>query len=271
MKDSKIKIKFYNFKKNYSILLLNMFDLKNKKIVIFGGTGELMGNIAVSLNESGAQCIVIGRKLKDNNLKKKVDNDEIYYIQFDIINDDVKELFETIYKKYDYIDMLINGAGINSSTPFLAINKQEINNIFEINFNFVVKCCQIYIDRTLKLEKKGKILNIGSVSGINPLSRVFIYSASKAALHNFSKNIAREYGGKGINTNILVPGFFPAEQNKKILDKERTNKILEQTPLKRFGKSCELTGMVNLLASDKSSFINGSELVIDGGYCIKKI
>ena len=68
------------------------------------------------------------------------------------------------------------------------------------------------------MNKKGKILNIGSVSGINPLSRVFMYSASKAALHNFSKNIAREYGEFGINTNILVPGFFPAEQNKKILD-----------------------------------------------------
>ena len=248
-----------------------MFDLKNKKIVIFGGTGELMGNIAISLNISGAQCIIIGRKLKENLLKEYVDKGEIDYIHFDILNGDLEDLFETIYNKYQYIDMLINGAGINSSTPFLNISQEEINNIFEINFNFVVKCCQNYIDRTLKINKKGKILNIGSVSGINPLSRVFMYSASKAALHNFSKNIAREYGGFGINTNILVPGFFPAEQNKKILDIERTNKIFAQTPMKRFGTPSELSGMVNLLASENSSFINGSELVIDGGYCINKI
>ena len=248
-----------------------MFNLKNKKIVIFGGTGELMGNIAISLNNSGAQCIIIGRKLKENLLKEYVDKDEIDYIHFDILNGDLEDLFKTIYNKYKYIDMLINGAGINSSTPFLDISQEEIYNIFEINFNFVVKCCQNYVERTLKMNRKGKILNIGSVSGINPLSRVFMYSASKAALHNFSKNIAREYGGFGINTNILVPGFFPAEQNKEILDTERKNKIFEQTPMKRFGDPSELTGIVNLLASDNSSFINGSELIVDGGYCIKKI
>ena len=248
-----------------------MFNLKNKKVLIFGGTGELMGNIAISLNNSGAQCIIIGRRLKENLLKEKVDKGEIDYINFDILNNDLKELFETIFNKYHYIDMIINGAGINSSTPFLDITEEEINNIFEINFNFIVKCCQNYIDKTLKMNKKGKILNIGSVSGINPLSRVFMYSASKAALHNFSKNIAREYGELGINTNILVPGFFPAEQNKKILDLERTNKIFEQTPMKRFGDPSELTGIVNLLASDNSSFINGSELVVDGGYCVTKI
>ena len=152
-----------------------MFNLKNKKIVIFGGTGELMGNIAISLNNSGAKCIIIGRKNKEK-LKAYVDKGEIDYINFDIFNGNLEELFETIFNKYHYIDMLINGAGINSSTPFLDITEEEINNIFEINFNFVVKCCQNYIDRTLKINKKGKILNIGSVSGINPLSRVFMYS-----------------------------------------------------------------------------------------------
>ena len=109
-----------------------MFNLKNKKILIFGGTGELMGNIATSLNNSGAQCIIIGRKLKENLLKDYVDKGEIDYINFDILNDNLKELFETIFNKYHYIDMLINGAGINSSTPFLDISQEEINNIFMI-------------------------------------------------------------------------------------------------------------------------------------------
>ena len=110
---------------------------------------------------SGAQCIIIGRKLKENLLKEYVDKGEIDYIHFDILNGDLEDLFETIYNKYQYIDMLINGAGINSSTPFLNISQEEINNIFEINFKFFVKCCQNYIDRTLKINKKGKILNIG--------------------------------------------------------------------------------------------------------------
>tara|TARA_B100000886_G_C20421280_1_gene491740 strand:- start:1786 stop:2565 length:780 start_codon:yes stop_codon:yes gene_type:complete len=253
----------------YKILYLNMFDLSNKKILIFGGTGELMGTIALGLNKQNAQVIIIGR---DGNKAQKIIKDtNIDFFMFDILNDNLDILFQQIYKKYDNIDFLINGAGVNSATPLLSIQNEEINEIFEINFNFVVKCCQLYIRNTLDLNVKGKILNIGSVSGINPLSKVFMYSASKAALHNFSKNISREYGNRGILTNILVPGFFPAEQNKQILSKKRTEMIFSQTPMNRFGESNELIGMVSLLASDESSFINGSELVIDGGYCVTKI
>ena len=244
-----------------------MFNLNNKNILIFGGTGELMGKIAVSLQESNANVIIVGRTLKEN----MITYDKIKFYKFDINKDNVEELFNRIYQDYDKIDMLINGAGVNSATTFLEISEEEMKNIFEINYIFVVKCCQQYIKRCLKENSKGKILNIGSVSGLNPLSKVFTYSASKSALHNLSKNLAREYGDKNICTNILIPGFFPAEQNKAILSVERTQQIYNMTPMKRFGHPEELTGMVNLLASDASSFINGSELVIDGGYNITKI
>lgn len=246
-----------------------MYDLSDKIILVFGGTGELMGKIAIGLFENKAQVIIVGRD--EEKAKKIIDKTNIDFFKFDILNDNVDILFEQIYKKYCYIDMIINGAGINSATPLLDIQDVEISKIFEINFNFVVKCCQLYIRNTLDLGKKGKILNIGSVSGINPLSKVFMYSASKAALHNFSKNIAREYGNRGILTNILVPGFFPAEQNKQILSKKRTELIFGQTPMNRFGEPNELIGMVLLLASNASSFINGAELIIDGGYCVTKI
>ena len=247
-----------------------MFDLSNKIILIFGGTGELMGNVAIGLAFQYAKVIIIGRSIN----KSKIITDKhpnIEFIQYDILKDDPIILFNNIYYKYKYIHMIINGAGINSATPFLDISINEINNIFNVNYNFVLICCQQYIKNTLEISKPGKILNIGSVSGINPLSRVFTYSSSKAALHNLSKNLAREYGPFNINTNILIPGFFPAEQNKKILSNDRISQILSQTPLNRFGKPSELIGMVSLLASDQGSFINGAELVIDGGYSITKI
>lgn len=246
-----------------------MYDLLNKTILIFGGTGELMGNVAIGLKKNLATVIIIGRDItKAQTIKEVADVD---FFEFDIMNGDLEELFDKIYQKYKYIDMLINGAGINSSSKFLEIKHNEINKIFQINFNFVVYCCQIYIKKTLELNKPGKILNIGSVSGLNPLSKVFMYSASKASLHNFSKNIAREFGDRNILTNILVPWFFPTEQNKKILSSKRTEDILNHTPIKRFGCPTELIGMVILLASDNSSFINGSELVIDGGYSVTRI
>ena len=247
-----------------------MFDLNNKTILIFGGTGELMGNIAIGLSAQGSKVIIIGR---DPDKARSIKNHSklIEFIQYDILKDDPDTLFNSIYTRYTYIDMLINGAGVNSATPFLEIDSKEINHIFEINYNFVALCCQQYIKRTLQLQKQGKILNIGSVSGLNPLSKVFTYSASKAALHNLSKNLAREYADRNINTNILIPGFFPAEQNKKILSEERISNILSQTPMNRFGKPDELIGMVSLLASQQGSFINGAELIIDGGYSITKI
>jgi len=247
-----------------------MFDLTGKKILIFGGTGELMSNIAISLYESNAKVIVIGRSIKEN-IRDYIDQLKIDFIKFDILSDDLNSLFDNLYSKYNSIDMIINGAGVNSATPFLEITEEEMNNIFKINYIFVVKCCQQFINRCIELKKSGKILNVGSVSGINPLSKVFTYSASKSALHNFSKNIAREYGCKNITTNILIPGFFPAEQNRKILTEERKEQIFNMTPMKRFGNSSELCGIVNLLASDNSTFINGAELVIDGGYNITKI
>jgi NAD(P)-dependent dehydrogenase (short-subunit alcohol dehydrogenase family) len=112
----------------------------------------------------------------------------------------------------------------------------------------------------------GSIINIGSASGLIPLSRVFTYSASKAAVHNLSKNLAREWASKGVRVNILVPGFFPAEQNRKVLSPDRVASILAKTPMGRFGQPQELAGAALLLASDAGSFVTGIELVVDGGF-----
>src|SRR5690606_31046028 len=98
------------------------------------------------------------------------------------------------------------------------------------------------------------------------------YSLSKAAVHNLSKNLAREWAPHGIRVNTLVPGFFPAEQNKKILAPERRERILDHTPMQRFGEASELIGATLLLASNQAGgFITGSELIIDGGFAAMAI
>ena len=111
------------------------------------------------------------------------------------------------------------------------------------------------------------IINVGSMSGVIPLSRVFTYSMTKAAVHNISKNLAREWAKEGIRVNTLVPGFFPAEQNRKVLTEDRVASIMGHTPMQRFGDSEELIGATLFLASEKaSSFVTGAEIVVDGGY-----
>jgi NAD(P)-dependent dehydrogenase (short-subunit alcohol dehydrogenase family) len=125
--------------------------------------------------------------------------------------------------------------------------------------------CQVF-GRHMVERGAGSIINVGSASGLNPLSRVFTYSASKAAVHNLSKNLAREWATKGVRVNILVPGFFPAEQNRKVLSPDRVAMIMAKTPMARFGEAHELIGATLLLASDAGSFITGAELVVDGGF-----
>ena len=115
--------------------------------------------------------------------------------------------------------------------------------------------------------RPASIINLGSISGLNPLSRVFSYSASKGAVHNLSKNLAREWATKNIRVNTLVPGFFPAEQNRKVLTPDRVASIMGHTPMDRFGDANELIGATLLLASEKAgSFITGHEMIVDGGY-----
>jgi len=111
------------------------------------------------------------------------------------------------------------------------------------------------------------VLNIGSVTAHLPLSRVFAYSASKAAVENLTKNLARGYATQNVRFNTLCPGFFPAEQNRKILDKERVDNIIGQTPMARFGEPEELVGASILLLSQAAgSFVTGATVYVDGGF-----
>ena len=126
--------------------------------------------------------------------------------------------------------------------------------------------------------KKGSIINIASVSSHIPLSRVVAYSAAKAAVLSLTQFLAREWADKGVRVNSITPGFFPAEQNRKILfnddgsPTERTRIIWAHTPMGRFGAPQELIGAAVFLASSKASgFVTGSDLRVDGGFLCQTI
>ena len=132
----------------------------------------------------------------------------------------LQKLLADVLAKFGRVDILVNGAGVNSPTPFFDITEEEFDKIITVNLKGVVLACQVFGKHMVE-HKSGSIINLGSASGLNPLSRVFTYSASKAAVHNLSKNLAREWATNGVRVNILVPGFFPAEQNRKVLNPER--------------------------------------------------
>lgn len=183
---------------------------------------------------------------------------------------ELRNLVERVVTSYGRIDVLINGAGVNSATPFLEISDDEMERVVAVNQFAVMRACQefgrYFVERAESSGEGASIINIGSASGLTPLSRVFTYSMTKAAVHNLTRNLAREWGHLGIRCNVLVPGFFPAEQNRDILTPERVAKIVGHTPLERFGDVSELVGATLLLASDAGRFITGTELVVDGGF-----
>ena len=248
-----------------------LFDLDKKVAVIIGGTGELCGHMAIGLAKAGVEVVIAGRdqaKADDILSTIKAAGGNPYFIATDLSKkDSLTELRDAVIKRSGKIDILINGAGVNSPTPFFEIEKEEFQHIFDINLLATMQACQVFGQYFIERGEPASIINLGSISGLNPLSRVFSYSASKAAVHNLSKNLAREWATQNIRVNTLVPGFFPAEQNRKVLDESRVASILGKTPAQRFGTPDELIGATLLLASHNAgSFITGHEMIVDGGF-----
>jgi NAD(P)-dependent dehydrogenase (short-subunit alcohol dehydrogenase family) len=245
-------------------------SLSGKVAVVIGGTGELCGAMAGGLAGAGAEVVLVGRNQEKANarLAKIADAGGKAWFQPAEAGSkaDLQKLLDAVLARSGRVDIVVNGAGVNSATPFLDIAEDEFDRIMGVNLKGVFLGCQIFGKYLVGRGQGGSIINLGSMSGLIPLSRVFTYSASKAAVHNLSKNLAREWAPARVRVNTIVPGFFPAEQNRKVLTPERVTSIMGHTPMKRFGEAGELIGATLLLASDAGSFITGSEIVIDGGY-----
>jgi NAD(P)-dependent dehydrogenase (short-subunit alcohol dehydrogenase family) len=249
----------------------DLFSLQGKTAVVIGGTGELCGAIAEGYAAAGAEVALVGRdeaKAERRLASITASGGKAYFVAADASSKEALEgLLAKVLERSGKCDILVNGAGVNSATPFLDIPEDEYDRIMNINTKAVFLACQVFGRYFVEKQISASIVNLGSMSGLLPLSRVFTYSMSKAAVHNLSKNLAREWAPLGIRVNTLVPGFFPAEQNKKVLVPERIAKIMSHTPSARFGESKELIGAALLLASNAAgSFITGHEMVVDGGY-----
>ncbi|MGA9777742.1 MAG: SDR family oxidoreductase [Limisphaerales bacterium] len=246
-----------------------LFSLKGKIAVVIGGTGELCGAIAEGLAAAGAIVALVGRdaaKAQKRLDKISKEGGKMEFFPCDTTSKPgLQKLLADVVAKFKRVDVLVNGAGVNSPTPFFDIPEEEIDRILAVNLKGLMLACQVFGKHMVE-RGSGSIINVGSASGLNPLSRVFTYSASKAAVHNISRNLAREWATQGVRVNVLVPGFFPAEQNRKVLSPDRVATIMAKTPMKRFGEAHELIGAALLLATDAGSFITGAELVVDGGF-----
>jgi NAD(P)-dependent dehydrogenase (short-subunit alcohol dehydrogenase family) len=250
--------------------LENLFGLSGRTAVVVGGTGVLGGALAEGLARAGAFVVVAGRGADRGAARVdaiKAAGGDGTFVSVDAIDrESVKALLEATLHATGRADILVNCAGVNSSVPYFEIPDDDFDKVLDTNLKSTHLGCQIF-GAHMAEHGGGAILNIGSVSADKPLSKVFIYSASKAAVVNYSRNVARELAPKGVRVNVLCPGFFPAEQNRKILSPERTAAIMGQTPMNRFGEPEELVGaMLLLCAPVAGSFITGADVYVDGGF-----
>ena len=253
----------------------SLFTLEGKTAVVVGGAGVLCGEMAQALAGAGAEIVLAD--LNEQKAAERLEQIEAaggsgYFVAVDVTSRaSLEDLLQQVQDRSDACHILVNGAGINAATPFLEIPEDEYDRIMNINIKGMFMTCQVFGAWFIENGIAASIINLGSMSGVTPLSRVFTYSMSKAAVHNITKNLAREWAPHGIRVNAMVPGFFPAEQNRKVLTPERVEQIMGHTPMKRFGEASELNGATLLLASGAGSFITGVEMVVDGGYAAMTI
>jgi NAD(P)-dependent dehydrogenase (short-subunit alcohol dehydrogenase family) len=248
-----------------------MFSLEGEVAVVIGGGGVLAGAMAEGLARAGADVVVAGRTRENAETRAKAIEaygHQAIGVQCDsTIKSDVEGLLAATLARFGRVDILINAAGVNSATPFFEISEEEWHRILDIDLKSVFLACQVFGKAMVDAGRGGSIINITSVSSGPPLSKVFTYGVAKAGVNQITQFLARELAPHKVRVNAILPGFFPAEQNRKVLTPERVSSILTHTPMARFGESDELVGAAVYLASPRaSSFVTGAILRVDGGF-----
>lgn len=268
---------------------------KNKTVVITGAAGVLCSVFAKDLANKGMNIALLDLNEEaaseiSNDINKNGGNS--IAIKTDVLN---KESLENAHKivneKFGDCDILINGAGGNNPkgtttneyyfdgdienkevVSFFDLDKSGVELVFNLNFLGTLLPTQVFAKDFIE-NNRGNIINISSMNAFKPLTKIPAYSGAKAAVSNLTQWLAVHFAKQNIRVNALAPGFFVTNQNKKLLFDEngnptkRTEKILEHTPMNRFGKEEELLGTLNYLIDDRmSSFVTGVIIPIDGGF-----
>jgi NAD(P)-dependent dehydrogenase (short-subunit alcohol dehydrogenase family) len=268
----------------------NLFDLNGKVVLITGGAGVLGSNMAKVLAEHGANVGIMG--LTDAEAATAVNEiikngGKSFPVTANVLNkESLEQVRDFILKEYGRLDILINAAGGNMPGATIGTDQAiydmqlgDLQKVLDLNIIGTMLPSQVFSAIFAK-QKSGIIINISSASAQRPLTRVVGYSASKAAIDNFTKWMAVEMGtkfGEGIRVNAIAPGFFIGAQNRALLLTPEGNltprgeKIIEMTPMKRFGVPEDLDGVLMFLCSDASKFVTGIVINVDGGFGVSSI
>jgi NAD(P)-dependent dehydrogenase (short-subunit alcohol dehydrogenase family) len=248
-----------------------MFDLTGRVAAVIGGTGVLGGAMCEGLAAAGAAVAVLGRSAERGAARRdSIAGGGGHALAISMDSTDQASLVRALAEieaKLGPVDILVNAPGLNSATPFFDIALDEWHRLIDANLTSVFLACQVFSRAMVERGAGGSIINLSSASSGPPLSRVLTYSIAKAGINNLTQYLALELAPSGIRVNAIAPGFFPAEQNRRLLSEDRLRAILAHTPTNRLGDPQELVGTVVWLASEEASgFVTGAIVRVDGGF-----
>jgi NAD(P)-dependent dehydrogenase (short-subunit alcohol dehydrogenase family) len=254
-----------------AIMPTGLFDLTGRVAVVIGGTGVLGGAVSDGLGAAGASVAVLGRSA-DRGASRVAAIEErggrAVAVTLDATDrESIQRAATEVEQRVGPVDILVNAVGVNSSTPFFDIDLDEFHRLLDVNLTSVFLACQVFGRAMVERGAGGSIVNVSSASSGPPLSRVLTYSVAKAGINNLTQYLALELAPHGIRVNAIAPGFFPAEQNRKLLSDDRMQAIIGHTPARRLGEPSELVGAFVWLASEAASgFVTGAIVRVDGGF-----
>jgi NAD(P)-dependent dehydrogenase (short-subunit alcohol dehydrogenase family) len=268
----------------------NLFNLEGKVALITGGAGVLGSGMGNVLAKNGVVVGIVGLTLEEAEVTVKMiegNDGKAFAVKGNVLKkEEMVAIKDYILKEYGRLDILINAAGgnmpgatIGPDQAIFDMKEEDLQKVLNLNIIGTMLPSQVFSEIFAK-QKSGIIINISSASASRPLTRVVGYSASKAAIDNFTQWMAVELGtkyGEGIRVNAIAPGFFIGEQNRALLLNPdgsltaRGETILDHTPMGRFGIPEDLYGTLIYLCSDASKFVTGITLKVDGGFGAKSI
>lgn len=263
----------------------DLFSVKDKVVVITGGTGVLGSCIGRYLASQGAKVVLMGRRKEEGDAiaaEITAAGGEAMFLVTDVMNPTVvQQNCDEIMARYGRVDALLNAAGGNMpgatiapDATFFDVSVCDFQKVLDLNLTGTVIPSQIFL-KPMAAAGRGAIVNFSSMAAFRPLTRVLGYAAAKAGITNFTQFLANEVATKfspDIRVNAIAPGFFITEQNRALLTNpdgsltKRGEDVITQTPFKRFGRPEELCGTIQYLISDAASFVTGTVAVVDGGF-----
>ncbi|MBG0861249.1 MAG: SDR family oxidoreductase [Bacteroidales bacterium] len=269
------------------------FNLKDKVAVITGGAGVICSAMAKSLAAQGARTVILDLN-KDAAVRVAAEIEKQYGItslglSANVLDKgSVEAVKKEVNEKLGPVDILVNGAGGNSPAATTKVEKMEgtekpedtffglqiegFDRVFDLNFKGTLIPSMVFGTDMVK-KRSGVIINISSMNSYRPLTKIAAYSAAKAAVNNFTQWLAVHFSKTGVRVNAIAPGFLLTNQNRFLLVDENTGestprgrKIINNTPMERYGTPDELTGTLLYLVSDLSKFVTGVVIPVDGGF-----